>query len=306
MSHPSGGNFNPDRVGQLSTRLAALLGIDPEAELEARLEELDRAIGQGESNISTGQKILTWMKSLFSGDSYKAAIATQAFSKITDQYIKGVLVTLALQAAVLPEKQDDVKDNVQTVLKFCQAADVVVDEITEAIETIPDFEEKKDQIVAGLNLGGPKGVACLVLLHGNDKLPNLPEFAAGKITQVVIELAKVKTDGAECVSTLLDDHMGQLPTLSATEAKQVAINLAKRSDKGRECLVRLFQNGKMQNLELKDVDPAEVKTRALKLLDEGFPDIDGFLELLGQRRTPPPVEISLHDPLEYGRDDFWD
>jgi hypothetical protein len=216
----------PKLNNSLETYSATLEDLSAES-----LANLVRAIEGGESEIGMGTRFLTWIKSMFSGEDYDTAIAKQAFSEIGDD-TQRTLLRLAFRDATTPENADDVQTDVQTLLEFCQAAEVATNKIMEAIEAIPNLENKTG-IVQGLANGGPKGAECLLLLFQAGKLKELDSNGA---RQVVLGLSNGGEIEARCFRLLLEkEKLADLQKFGATETKKVVLGLSNGGEAGVEC-----------------------------------------------------------------------
>ncbi|MDR2603482.1 MAG: hypothetical protein LBC11_02900, partial [Puniceicoccales bacterium] len=201
---------------------------DPTGAASVNLGELAEAINKGESKIGIGTKFLAWIKSWFGGDSYDTAIAKQAFIKITDEQ-RTVLLTMAFEAAIGPEgpgEAQNVQENVQAVLKFCQAVGIKAEHVAEAISSTPNFGDRKSEVVLDLANAGKEGAECLRQLLELDKLTNLPEFEGDEAQQLVLGLAGT-WEGIDCLFWLFRlRKLTNLPKFESDVAKQLVLRLA--------------------------------------------------------------------------------
>jgi hypothetical protein len=229
MSQAQGRNFDPKQVEELISRSAGPTdpqratggsgGASEVADLERELEDLANAIKEGKNRIGHWSRFFTWITKRWRGkDVYKVEIAKKAFSKIRSEKQKEFL-EFAFQAALLPENSGGGRANVQTVLGFCQAADIDPNKIMTAINTISVHDDKvwvlnelgsdpsfqwdnlnatvvKD-LVPGLNDENPWEAHLLNML-----LSKLPKFQGDVAKQLVLELAE-KPKGADCLQLLL-------------------------------------------------------------------------------------------------------
>jgi hypothetical protein len=212
-SQANGGKFNSEQIAQLASRLAAHAGPQPAnvdsgptdtAPVSLDLGNLANAINTEESKIGIGTKFLALIKSWFGGESYDTAIAKQAFNKITPDQ-QTALLTLAFGTAIgldgtgeVQNVQENVKlENVQAVLKFCQAVDVKLENVAKAISSISKFDEIECGLLSNLVKSGEYGATCLKKLIEKGMLTNLSISNGEAAKQIVLGLAK---DGANGVN----------------------------------------------------------------------------------------------------------
>jgi hypothetical protein len=186
----NGGNFNSNRIEQLASRSASAASSLPST-ASVNLEGLAEAINKGESKIGIGTKFLALIISWFGGDSYDTAIAKQAFRNITTQETQTALLALAFEAAIGldgTEGTQDMQENVQAVLEFCQEVGVKPANVLNT--TIAK------QLVLGLAKGGTDGARYLQWLVKENKLDvsDIPEFTDDAAKELVLGSGLTKKD----------------------------------------------------------------------------------------------------------------
>ncbi|MDR0693147.1 MAG: hypothetical protein LBF49_01060 [Puniceicoccales bacterium] len=299
MGNAQGGNFDLKRAKDLVSRLAVPTGPQgtadaPDVEaLVTELEDLAKNIQDEESKIELKTKISARLKTLFSGKgAYEAAIAKKVFSKIKNESTKSTLLALTFEAAVSSKSFNNTQANVQTVLKFCQAAKVDENAIVKSINTIPNPDDKArvlqelgsdfqlnnlspdtaKGLAQKLTEAGSNGAYSLATLFVNNHLnpENMPVFTGNAAKSLILGLAVTGEEGATCLQQLLANgklDLVSMPIFQDNEAKSLGQSLSATGEKGATCLQQLFINDKLTNLCFLDANAT--KDFAQKLANDG-------------------------------------
>jgi uncharacterized protein with GYD domain len=240
-----------------------------------KMADLANAIKAGKDNISTGTKVLAFIKSLFpGGESYDTVIAKKTFEGISSD-MRRPLLELAFQAAA---SSGDSTGDLQALLNFCNAAKVDTNTIIGGIKTMSESNDRiaafsgllqansgiAKQIIDGIKtmsefndrvkafnelLQANSGTAKQVVLAtleadvGISELTSLPKFEGNAAKDFALELAKTK-GGASILEEMIKHKKMDNPEFTPGEAQDLLKNLAE--NKGLDacvgsCLAKLLE-----------------------------------------------------------------
>ncbi|MDR1528461.1 MAG: hypothetical protein LBS22_02645 [Puniceicoccales bacterium] len=266
------------------------------------LDDLAKAIEQGESKINLWDRFVAKVISWLPGRDASTEVAKRAFRRINETNRSGLL-KLAFQAVALSENSRDVPTNVQNLLKFCRAEDVDVDIIIDSIDSVPNPDGKAKVLkelgspISGFNWRNLKPTAakkavlalakagkanwgdctsCLCQLLEDNKLVNLPKLEDGEASELVLELAKSRGHRKSLVLLLKNDKLGNLK-IDTTTNKSLILELVKLGANGTNCLEELIKNGKLPDLK---IEGDTGKSLILKLAGLGQDGVKCLKELL--------------------------